>query len=164
MRAASRGIINFREARLHDPDWWRHCQLLIRGMVWEDDLKLQRSVFDFHLALVSNSGLTEESFKQSQKHAKDAFYNILGLLRPWEGTTPEARQKQEIDALKQAYHEAFGESLDNPEFIQREKEAVARWAAEREAQRSDFEDDMDRVMRLRRESQQKIAALRKQGR
>ena len=159
IRAASRGLIDFRQARLLDPDWWKYCRLIFQGIVWDDDRVLQDAIYRFHLSLVSNSGLTEESFAEAQKNAQNGFYDVVGLLRPWAGVSAAERQTQEVDTLKKAYEEAFGRSLDDPEFIKQEEEAVARWRADRAQQRDSFESEEDRVRRLRAESKERIRKL-----
>jgi hypothetical protein len=100
VRAAVRGVIDYSQARLLDPDWWRRHYILVKEMEREDDLRLYERVLSQYQALVSNSGLTEESFKKTQDSAHDAFQDILCLLRPWEGATASERKQREVTDLK----------------------------------------------------------------
>lgn len=160
MRAAARRIIDFRQARLLDPDWWSHCYVLFRELVREDDTVIQKGILDFHLALVSNSGLDDDSFKSAQESAKTAVFDMMGLLRPWEGQSYQDRQKQEYQSLVDEYKREFGDPSD-PEFQAREAEALAAWQRQLAAQPG--ETDIERIMRLRREQTRRIRDYR-QGR
>jgi hypothetical protein len=154
VRAAVRGVIDYSQARLLDPDWWRRHYILVKEMEREDDLRLYERVLSQYQALVSNSGLTEESFKKTQDSAHDAFQDILCLLRPWEGATASERKQREVTDLKGAYFRAFNIDPNDPNWQERERQKVEDWKAERERQRAtNVESDFDRVTRLRQEKQ-----------
>jgi hypothetical protein len=159
VRAAVRGVIDFHEARLLDPEWWRRCRALLRELVREDDIVIQRSILDFHRALVSNSGLDDDSFKTSQEHAKAAVFDMMGLVRPWEGGTYEDRKRQEYKQLIDSYIEEFGDPND-PEFQEKEAKALEAWQAQLAARPE--ETDIERVMRLRREQTARVQEHREQ--
>lgn len=129
-------------------------------MTQEDDLALLQGVYRFHLALVGNSGLTEESFKKSQERGRDAFNDILGLLRPWEGKTAKERQSREVEDLRQAYIAAFGDYRD-PEWQARQDAAIAAWVAGTDAELAK-EDEWERVERLKAEQAANVERLQKQ--
>ncbi len=127
------------------------------GMLREDDLKIQTSAFDFHRALVANSGLTEESFKSAQTNAKDTFYDIIASLRPWEGKSSAARKEKESTSLRQSWFEAFGVDPNDPAWQENNRRDIEKWKAERNHNRSDaVESDRGRIDRLRRERDAKI--------
>jgi len=96
-------------------------------------MALQRGAMDFHLALVANSGLTEESFKSSQTNAKDSYLSLVSTMRPWTKVDQASRQSAMIDNAYDEYKAAFGEDMQDPEFQKRNVEALARWKAERDA-------------------------------
>lgn len=147
VRAALRGVIDYSKAQLLDAAWWRRCHILLRGMAKEDTLTLQQGVFNFHLALVSNSGLTEESFNKQQELARDAFYDIMGTVRPWEGVSADARKHKEISDLKQAYIQAWGDPSD-PAWQARQAQALAAWQEElKNSTHVSEEDEWARVNR-----------------
>ena len=156
VRAACQNVIDFRQARLLDPAWWRRYRIVLNGIAKEDDLELQRNIFNFHLALVGNSGLTEDSFKSSQERARDTFFDIMGLLRPWEGMSAQARKKREVDSLREEYIKEFGDPSD-PEFQRREQESLEVWRREREEEQQQGQDPEERIY-ARRVEQMKDTA------
>ena len=168
VRAAARGIIDFREARLLDPKWWNRCYVLFREMVRGDDMQLQRGILDFHLALVGASGLSDDGFRSAQERAREAIFDMMGLVRPWEGMGYAERKKREHEGLLNDYIREFGDPRD-PVFKQKEAEALAAWK-EQIASRQPEETDLQRIMRLRREQESRLAILkqrlaqRRQGR
>lgn len=153
IRAATLGVVDFRQARLLELDWWKRLHLLLRGMQVEDNLRLQDASFRFSLALVSNSGLTESSFKASQEDAKSGFYGLLGTLRPWEGKTYEERKAAEYEELRELYIQICGNPND-PEFQRKLAADQARWQAQQAALTS-VETDDQKIMRKLYESRYK---------
>lgn len=140
-----RGVIDFHQARLLDPAWWRRCRILLNGMQQEEDLTVARSVFDYHLALVGNAGLTEDSFKGAQERARRAYQDILGVLRPWEGSA-EDRKKQEYQALRDAYVAHFGDPSD-PVWQEEYQRQMDAWLKQREEAEANSEPAvMERIM------------------
>lgn len=124
-------------------------------MIKEDDLILQQGVFNFHLALVSNSGLTEESFNKQQELAREAFHDIMGLVRPWEGASATARKQKEVEDLKQAYARAWGDPSD-PVWQEKQAKALAAWQASlKESKHIVEEGEWERVNRLLTERAQR---------
>jgi len=140
VRAAIRGVIDFREAKLTDPNWWKRCRMLLNGLAREDDQQLHRGVLDYHLALVANSGLTEDSFKTAQENARNAFYDILGSLRPWEGASAADRKRREIEDLRQAYIKEFGDP-STPEFKAARAEELRKFHEHRNKLIAEYKDD-----------------------
>ena len=162
VRAAVRGVIDFSKARLLDPHWWRRSSILIKAVGADDDERLLRDIFNFHLALVSNSGLTDESFAKEQSKARDAFYDITGAIRPWEGVSAEARKAKEIKDLRQQYIAVFGDPSD-PVVAAKLHKDIAEMMEAREKLLA-VESDMDRITRLKAERLAKLAAGNRQGR
>jgi hypothetical protein len=163
VRAAARGLIDFRQAELLDPDWWRRYNIMIAGMSRDDDFDLQTKVMDFHLALVSNSGLTEDSFKSSQANARETFYDIIAVTRPWEMGSKDQRQEKLLNDSYDAYKAAFGEDLRDPEFKERNKADVAQWKLDRELEEANSPDAIEAIVHRKiTERNQKLAVMRKQ--
>lgn len=75
-----------------------------------------RELYSYHLALVSNSGLTDDSFKSTQKTAKGNFEDIINSMRPWSGTK-EDRLDGEVDQMKEDWKRFFDWDLDDPEAV-----------------------------------------------
>jgi len=69
--------------------------MLLNGLAREDDQQLHRGVLDYHLALVANSGLTEDSFKTAQENARNAFSTYLDRCdRGRERRLPTGREER----------------------------------------------------------------------
>lgn len=132
-----------------DPAWWRRSYILLNGMVREDDLALQRSVYDYHLALVGNSGLTEDSFKGAQEHARETFYDILASMRPWEGTTKEARREKEYDELREKWKAAWGVDPSDPVWQEENARALKAWKEEQQKRKQEAEHGPEEELRAR---------------
>lgn len=171
VRAAVRGVIDYHEANVLDPAWWRRHRILLNGLAYEDDMRTQDAMLRFHLALVGNSGLTEESFKTAQSNAKDTLYDYLNLLKPWEILSSSAQKQAEVSRLKQAYIRAYGDPSD-PQWQAEQEEALREWKEARIARLAASEDNvMTRLAERRqahlqemRERQNKIKNRRQQGR
>jgi len=125
-----------------------------------DTLDLLKPLFDYQLALVANSGLTEDSFKKAQESARDNFENIVGAMRPWEGRTKEERLDSDIDQYKKDWQEIFGWDLDDEdqaaEYWEKRKKAETHYeqeserAIQEEAERAKrFTDAQERVKQRR---------------
>jgi hypothetical protein len=104
-----------------------------------DTIDLLKPLFDYQLALVANSGLTEDSFKKAQESARDNFENIVGALRPWEGRTKEERLSSDIDQYKKDWQELFGWDLDN------EEQAAEYWKKRTKAE-AQFEQESEQAI------------------
>lgn len=120
IRSAVSGIIDYREADVLDRRWWRRWRMLINEMATQSDKELLHQLYLYHLALVSNSGLTEESFKSTQQSARDNFEEFVAKVRPWLGRSREERGKTEGEQMKEDWKQVFGWDLDD-------KEAYDKW-------------------------------------
>jgi hypothetical protein len=158
IRAATRGIIDFSRARLLDPDWWRRCTILLGGVATEDDLEVFRNVYRFHLALVANSGLTDESFRTAQDNARDIFHDLVRMLRPWEKSKLEVKQ-EEIDSYREQYKAAFGFDPMDKEEEQRRLDA---WAEAIKKAQEETADDTERIRLSMAAQQERLAELKRQ--
>jgi len=155
-------VIDYGKARLDDPDWWRRHYILLSGLAREDDFKIQRSIFDFHRALMGNSGLTEDSFKSAQDHARDSFYDIIGSLRPWEGGSAQERKAKEVEDLRSAWFEAFGVDPNDKEWEAKQEARIAEFNRKVEEDRANApESDMERVLRRMAEKAEEAKVLRR---
>ena len=160
VRAASRGVIDFREARLHDTKWWKRCRILLRQVSQDDDQELREAFHRHHLALVGNSGLTEESFESSQKEASSAVRRIAGGLKPWHDFSEAAALHDKTDKIREDYKAAFGYYPDDPEWLESTRKNLEEARARRAEQAANpVEDDHARVRRLRAEQQKRLEKL-----
>jgi hypothetical protein len=116
VRSAVSGVVDYRDADIMDRRWWLRWRLLLNEMTAQEDCNLMRELYSYHLALVSNSGLTDDSFKSTQKTAKGNFEDIINSMRPWLGTK-EDRLDGEADQMKEDWKHFFGWDLDDPEAV-----------------------------------------------
>lgn len=169
IRAAVRGAIDFSQARLADPDWWRRCHILLAALAKEDDLRIIENSYHFHLASIGNSSLDGESLKRLRDFARETFYDIMGNLRPWEGSTAEARKEKEIEDLRQRYINRFGDPSD-PAFQEEMRKQLEIWENSQKDNVDIEAEEMDRIDRLRKYRDERLAArqyekaTRQQGR
>lgn len=139
LRASVRGLIDFSQADFESAEWWRLLRLTLEGLEQDDDVVLLGQMLQYHLALVGNSGLTDDSFKRAQKSSRGLLYDLLGRLRPWEGVDAKEVEERERASLVSRHRRVFGDN-SSPEAqarIRAEAEAWARsWEAHSERARS----------------------------
>lgn len=119
-------MIDFREARLLDPKWWKRVRVLCDALERRTRAKAVKAGLDYHLALVANGSLTEESFEKVQGTAQERYFDLLGALRPWEGKGYLDRKQAEFRDWRQAYIDEFGVDPLDPAFKAWEAEQLAK--------------------------------------
>jgi len=137
-------VIDYREADILDRGWWRRWRILLNEMTSQADKELLEQLYSYHLALISNSGLTEDSFKSTQKSARDNFEELMASARPWTGRSIDERLGPERDQIKEDWEYFFGWDMDDPVEVSayvKEKEKMAKEYAEEEARKASGEDD-----------------------
>ena len=108
VRSAVNGTIDYREADIMDYKWWRRWRMLLNEMTAQSDRVLIEHLYSYHLALVSNSGLTDDSFKSIQASARENFEELINVLRPWATKATFSNPKDElISGWKQVWGEDF---------------------------------------------------------
>lgn len=147
LRAAARGVVDFSKARLGDVAWWRRVNTLVQAMARDDELVPLRAAFDYRRSLVGNSGLTPESFKDSQKTAGDLFQEITTVVRPWADKAAAAATETVVGGLIDAYKRLIGDPND-PEF---RAKLVKDLEAQKAGRGARTESDEERVERLMQE-------------
>jgi hypothetical protein len=134
--AASRGVINFSQARLTDPSWWRRCRFLFAGLEADLDFRLLDAAYRRELALVGNGNLEAKDFAKAQERAREVYFGLTGVYRPWEGKTLGERQGRERASIAEVFKQVIGDPTD-PEFLRREAEGLAAWRAAEAAAKTD---------------------------
>lgn len=132
VRACRLGVIDFAQARITDVRWWRRANLLIDGMARDDDLEIVKASYGFHLALVANSQLTEDSWKSAKTSALEMFNEIVNVVHPWGSRTTEQRRAEEADGLRSLYKKVIQGNRTDEEWagvIAAEVAAMTRSAA-----------------------------------
>lgn len=132
--AAALGVIDFRRARLLDPDWWRHCRALLSALRARLDAEGLRDTLSYALALVGNGGLKPESFEESQKAARACLDGLRSLARPWQDEADRKDKEEVISDLVEAYKKLVGDPA-TPEFREREAAALRALEERREKER-----------------------------
>lgn len=152
VRAAVRGVVDFRAARVRDVRWWRRLNVLLRAIAKEDELTTTQMAFDYQLSLVGNPALLADHWARARKEANNLFREGFFLIKPWAAASAEDLQKGEIAGLIEEYKKVQGDPRD-PAFRKKLDADMAasraRRLAARETARRETEDG--RVSRLIRE-------------
>ena len=98
--------------------------MLISEMITEDNSKLIKDLYAYHLALVANSGISDDSFKSVQESARKNLDQIIAAKRPWEEHTRADRLTSEVEEYKEDMRRFFGIDLDDEE---QKKAHMASW-------------------------------------
>jgi len=123
LQSAARGIIDYREADWRNPMWWKRWRYLTQSMEDQTQAQLIQSVYNYQLALMSNSMLSAENFTKVQKEARDLFEKLEDNLKPWLSKLRVDREKEESDKFKEQWKRLVGFDLTD-------REAVANWENE----------------------------------
>tara|TARA_B100001750_G_C15421785_1_gene553351 strand:+ start:449 stop:865 length:417 start_codon:yes stop_codon:yes gene_type:complete len=98
----------------------------------QEDRELLDKLYSYHLALVSNSGLTQDSFKSTQKSARDNFEELTASMRPWAGRNAQERLGQEKEQLAADWKYYFGWDMTDKkkvaEYAEKRNEAAKEYA------------------------------------
>ena len=89
--------------------------MLVGEIATTDNAKLLRDSYAYHLALVANSGLSEDSFKSVQESARDSLDQLIDIRRPWDQRDKAVRLSDEIAQFKQDFKDFAGVDLDDEE-------------------------------------------------
>lgn len=118
-------MVDFRRSRILDPAWCRGLRIKLDGLASEGRRRTAEAGYSYYLALVANSGLTEKSFDSVQESARERYYQILGLVRPWEGKDQQERRADEFRDARQSYIDAFGVDPLSPGYQEWEAQRIA---------------------------------------
>ena len=155
------GLIDFRDYRRFDLAWSRRLQIVIDSLQRRKNYVIADAVFRSHLARQSNGSLSNDSFQAAQKDALEAFYDLLGAIRPWEGSSFEDRKGKEFSDYRENYKAAFGWDPYSDEFKEWEAEQIKKYREERqqrqldqEAEDAPFQNALKRVLERQQERKQ----------
>ncbi len=130
--AAVEKVIDFREADPLDPRWNKRMMLLLHGLDRKKRFETEKLYLQFYAAQVANASLTEQSFRKSQQNAKEALYDAVGSLTPWDGRGYADRKKKELAGDRQTYIDAYGADPADPKFKTWMDDQMARAIVEHE--------------------------------
>lgn len=146
-------MIDFSQARLRDISWWRRTNLLLSIMERDDDEKIISAALRFHLALVANPSITEESWKKSKDDALSCFNDLIATLRPWGARTTEQRKQEEMAGLRETYQKLLGDPTPGSAFyndvILKEVERMNALMADTARPEETAEERADRLFKER---------------
>lgn len=121
VRAAARGVIDFRRADFRDPNWWLRRKVLIEEMERWDEFELWKLITQRHLGLI-HGRVSDQAFSELQKGASQAILAAIACLRPWD--RPDLQKLgHDAEQLREAYVREIGDPRD-PELIQRILDAM----------------------------------------
>lgn len=157
LRIAVAGTVDFKKARLLDPDWWRHTLTLARAAQHELHREYLHAEHRHYLAIVS-SGLFPLLNAEVQGQIYSESWNILNAvwndLRPWD-RRDEQKQKAQAEQLAELYKQHAGDTRD-PAFqaemakvIEEMKGRKAQVAKDQEAVKA-YADRLAAAQRKRR--------------
>lgn len=130
IRAAVAGVIDYSKADILDPRWWLRHRIMFNSFSEQETTTTIETVSAFYRALVSNSGLTEESFKSLKDKIYDLVSESFDVRHPW--LDQENDKRKQVQTMQDAWFEAFGVDKNDPEWQAREKAELDRFMAERE--------------------------------
>jgi Fe-S oxidoreductase len=110
--AAMDGVLDFRDADPLDKRWWFRLRLALDHVERADIVKRDRLYYDYTLAILSRSDLTDQSNRQFTKDAEKRIARMAVRWRPWE--KPENDQAARVDRMVAAWAAEFGDPR-NPE-------------------------------------------------
>ena len=120
---------------------------MLNEMLSQEDRNLIEHLYSYHLALVSNSGLTDESFKSTQESARGNFKDISTQLRPW--TDEKAQSYAERDQMAADWEKFFGWDMDDPVALKKwqdEGAGLVEEAAETATRRNAGPDEVNELL------------------
>lgn len=124
-------MIDFRQAKLRDVNWWRRTNLLLTEVAREDEATVVHASYLYHLALVANGSIGADNFKEQQKKARETFNDFVACTHPWAERVRRNRQLTDMKQLTELYKRVVGDP-DDPltrQRWQRESEELAARAA-----------------------------------
>jgi hypothetical protein len=158
--ASLRGLIDFKEARLLDKQWWRYIRLMLNGLSRENDRERWQTQYDMDLALLGSERLKGEAWVKVHERVISVRDALLASISPWEDREMRGAKKKEFAGWREKYIAAYGMDPSSEEF----KEWEAKQIEELEETRYEEETEDARVSRLLRERDADIGRQRKDAR
>jgi len=115
-------VIDFRQARLRDVNWWRRTNLLLAELARDDRAAVHHASLLFHLALVANGNLGADGFSAAQSKALEEFNDLTACYQPWAEQVRRRRRLTDAKELSELYTKVVGDRND--------PETRARWKRE----------------------------------
>lgn len=93
---------------------------MLQELETQNDGQIIRMAYEFQLAVISDSGRSQESLDKTQVEIKELFKDYEGILRPWLGRRREDRKTSLAKDFKEQWKNVTGVDLNDPV-------AVAEW-------------------------------------
>ena len=120
----------------------------------QDDIKVLTELLKFHLACVSNSGLSEDSFKSAQDSAKEIYEEIKGIYKPWNTVKAKVKTLTEDESTREAWKHFFGYEMGD-------EEGERKWREELDRATEEYEKKEKEAAQAAIDEEQEIARRRK---
>jgi hypothetical protein len=144
LRAATLGAIDFSQFDPWDSWSWQRLHLIIDELANQNNQVAYGAHHRHHLALVSHSRLSEESWENSKAAANESLTNLLQSLYPWRAKEiGEVGTKSSRDHAVSQFHEIFGKPGE-PQYDQMVAELASYFA---KGKLSQHEKELERQKR-----------------
>ncbi len=154
VQAAVRGIINFNEADILNPQWVKKVRILIAGMERESYAKMYQEGARIKIQLAQAITPANEQFSNVIKRALELFDKSVGFWLPWVDRSPETLEEEKKSTARRvakAWEDVWG-SLNDPKVIEAIKDTAGAIRAQAELTRKKMveEAEMDLAARKKR--------------
>lgn len=133
VEAATRGIVDFRQAKFFDPAWRCRLRYLLSGLQslkYQEELKFTHS---YYISLLGVPKLTQEMYSDLFDMLDDLHRRMEQNLRPWDTpVSQEARKDAESRKLTTLWEQKWGK-FDDPETQRKIARTAAGLRKQREA-------------------------------
>lgn len=109
LTAAVKGAIDFSQARIRDPNWWRYVRLVLDELSREREIEYTRMQLDRVRSLTARANLTDFSRQQLADQADRLANQVWKLWFPW---LADASPHQSPADMRQAWINAWGDPND----------------------------------------------------
>jgi len=124
IQAACEGMIDFRQADLRDPWWWRKLRVVIDYVGRQVSAKLAEHKFQFNLAVLSY--LTHrDTLEMHWDSAEMLRSRLCRKLAPWLKVGPED-VKETLKEMRDRYIETWGDPND-PTYQAEMQRLIQHW-------------------------------------
>ena len=134
VQAAITGAIDFRDAAVHDRDWWTKLWWVLDGLYSERTLRSLDSALRFQ-QLMAAVATTDEEHNHYREQTTFLQNRLLQELFPWEDTGPTTA-KAVVERMRQQYVQRIGDPAD-PKFQARVQGLIDYWAELRRKRRGE---------------------------
>lgn len=123
VQAATRGVIDFRDVKLHDPRWWQRMRILLRQVELDSYLRKLESLQQHNLLTLVVPNLKEEVFEIARDETARIGQGIHNVLFPWDKQAADEKPTGQIADMRQAWVDVWGDP-DDPEVQKRIQDTV----------------------------------------